>query len=173
MSSPLDRLRTVVGFGLEEIPGATLQTEIPVPDAVLNRLIAQALAGRESVVSAVEIETGEGDRFAAHVIVRGPRLIPQLKVHAEIERQPEFPGLPVLVIRWSLPNLGPLAMMAAPFLANLKGLPRGIAIDGERAFINVAELLETRGLGDLLPLLRRLELHTTPEHAVLRLEMRT
>jgi hypothetical protein len=172
MPSPLERLRELLGVGLNEVPGAIVTAEVPVPDAVINRFITEALARSQTPVAAVRIETGDDDRFTAHVTVRGPRLIPELKLLAEIEQQPT-PQSPMLVLRWALRGMGPLAMMAAPFLANLKGLPPGVRIDGERVIVNVAEVLRSRGLGELLPLITRLELGTRAGRAIVRLELRT
>jgi hypothetical protein len=172
MPSSLERFRDLLGVDIEELSGAALLADIPIPDIVINRLIAQALARREGRVSALYIETGDDNRFVAHVTVRGPRLIPVLKVFGEIERQPEFPRSPVIVVRWALRNMGPLAAMAAPFLTNLKGLPPWISIEGDHAFVNLAELLRARGLGDLVPLIARGELTTRLGKAIVRLELR-
>ena len=172
MPSSLDRLRDLLGVGLEELPGSSLVAEIPIPEVVINRLIAQALARHEGRLSALHIETGDDNRFVAHVTVRGSRLIPVLKVFGEIDRQPQFPRSPVIVVRWSLRNMGPLAAMAAPFLSNLKGLPPWISIEGDRAFINLADLLRARGQGDLVPLIARGEITPRLGHAVVRLECR-
>jgi hypothetical protein len=78
----------------------------------------------------------------------------------------------VIVVRWALRNMGPLAAMAAPFLTNLKGLPPWISIEGDHAFVNLAELLRARGLGDLVPLIARGELTTRLGKAIVRLELR-
>ncbi len=174
MPSPLDRVRDVLGVGVDEIPGATVSTEIPIPDRVINRFIARALQQRPNApVSAVRIETSDGDRFVAHVSIRKLPMIPEISVAAEVERQPQLPESPVLWLRWSLPHLGPIARIAAPIVSNLKGLPPGIRIDGERAAIDVAELLRARGLGDVVALVTRLEVGTMAGRVVVRLELRT
>ena len=173
MPSPLDRVRDLLGVGLDEIPGATVVAEIPIPDAVINRLVAQALARSEAPVTRVHIETGDADRLLAYVTIRGPRLIPEVKVLVEIERQPELPHSPVLVLRWSLPGMGPLAMIAAPFVSNLKKLPPGIRLDGERAVVDLAEMLRSRGMADVLSLLARLHVNTQAGRVLVRVELRT
>jgi hypothetical protein len=170
---PFDRVRDLLGVDLNEIPGATVSGEIPLTDDVINRFIAQALARRQAPVTAVRIETGDGDRFLAHVSVRGPKIVPQLKMVVHIERQPQLPESPVLWLRWTMPGMGPLAMFASPFLANLKGLPPGIRIDGERIAVDLAELLRARGLEQWLTLVRRLQLATRAGQAIVRFEVRT
>jgi hypothetical protein len=173
VTSPLDRVRDLIGVDLKDIPGATVAGEIPLPDEVLNRFIEQALARRDAPVTAVRIETGDGDRFLAHVSIRGPRLVPQIKVLAQIDRQPQLPQSAVLWLRWSLPGMGPLAMFATPFLSNLKALPPGIRIDGDRIAVDIAELLRARGLEQLLTLVSRLQLGTRAGQAIVRFELRT
>lgn len=173
MPSPLDRVRGLLGVGVDEIPGARVAGEIPIPDAVINRVVAQALARSDAPVTRVHIETGDADRLLAYVTIRGPKLIPELKVLIEIERQPELPQSPVLVLRWSLPGMGPLAMFAAPFVSNLKNLPPGIRLDGERAVVDLGEMLRSRGMGDLLSLLARLNVNTQAGRVMVRFELRT
>jgi len=70
-------------------------------------------------------------------------------------------------------RMGPLAMIAAPFLSNLKKLPPGIRIDGERAIVDLGELLRSRGLADLLTLITRLRVGTQAGRLVVRFEART
>jgi hypothetical protein len=173
MSSPLDRVRDLLGIGLDEIPGASVAGEIPIPDRIINRFIGQALSRSQAPVTSVRIESGDGDRLLAYVAIRGPRLIPEVRVLVEIERQPELPQSPVLVLRWSLPGMGPLAMIAAPFLSNLNKLPPGIRIDGEHALVDLADLLRSRGLADLLPLIAQLRVGTQPGRLLVRFEVRT
>jgi len=166
-------MRDVLGISINDLPGAMVAGEIPIPDPMINRFITQALSRSNVPVTAVRIETSDGDRFLAHVTIRGPRLIPEIKVLGEFEQQPDLPRSPVLTVRWSLPGMGPLAMIAAPFLSNLKGLPPGVRIDGERATVNVAEVLQSRGMADLLPLLARLQVGTRAGRAVVTFEVRT
>jgi len=173
MPSPLDRVRDLLGVGLDEIPGARVAGEIPIPDPVINRLVAQALERSQAPVTRVHVETGDADRLLAYVTIRGSRLIPEIKVLIEIDRQPDLPQSPVLVLRWSLPGMGPLAMIAAPFVSNLKNLPAGIRLDGERAIVDLADMLRSRGMADLLSLLGRLNVNTQAGRLLLRFEVRT
>lgn len=166
-------MREVLGIGVEDLPGATVAGDIPIPQSLLNRFIAQALARSQAPVSTVRLELLDGDRFLAHVTIRGLRLIPEVTVAAEVERQPDLPQSPVLTLRWSLPHLGAIARIASPFVSGLKGLPPGVRMEGERATVNVAELLASRGLADIVPLLARVEVHTRSGAALLRFEVRT
>jgi hypothetical protein len=172
VTSPFDRVRELLGIDLKDVPGATLTGEIPLHDDVIDRLVAQALARQESLVSAVRIESADGDRFVARVTVRAP-LVPELNVLLQIERQPVLPESPVLWLHWSLPGLGPLAAFASPFLAKLKQLPPGIRIAGDQIAVDIAELLRARGFEAWLALVTRLELHTRAGQSIVRFELRT
>jgi hypothetical protein len=62
--------------------------------------------------------------------------------------------------------------MAAPFLSNLKNLPPGVRIEGERALVDVAEMLRVRRLGEALRYVRRLEIGTRIGQVIVRFELR-
>jgi hypothetical protein len=93
-------------------------------------------------------------------------------VAISIEEQPQFPESPVLGLRWSLPKLGFLGNLAAPFLSQLTSLPPGVRLDGERVFVDVAEMLRARGLGEAVRYIRRLDLGTRVGQVVVKFELR-
>ena len=156
----LDTIRDRLGFDLREMAGAKLSGDIPLKEQLVNRLIGERL-GPNVPFSSVRVEPLEGDAAAIHLVPRA-RFIPPVRVLARIERQPEFPGDPRLLLRWSLPAAGPLAALAAPLIAHFNALPPGISIDADRVAIDVAELMRSRGLDDLIGMIRRLAVHTRP-----------
>jgi hypothetical protein len=162
-------LRDRFGIDLPDIAGTTLTGEIPLSDALVNRLIAERLANHPQV-SSVRVQAEEGDRVAVLVTPRS-RLMPPVKISALVERQPEFPGAPVLRLHWTMPALGPLAMLAAPALAFFKALPPGIRVEGDRLFVDVRQLLESRGLGEVVGMIRRADIHTRRGGFVVRFEV--
>jgi hypothetical protein len=149
----LGRLRDIAGGNLQELSGTTIAAEIPLTNAVVNRLIAERLAADSGPVSAVQVDALDADTFSAQLLLKA-KMIPPLRIVARIEEQPE-PQRPVLGIRWSMPGLGPLGMLAGPALAFLKTLPRGFRADDDRILVDVAELLRAQGLADLLPFIAR------------------
>jgi hypothetical protein len=151
-------LRDRFGIDLQDISGAKLTGEIPFSDDVVNRVVAAQLANHAQIAS-VRVRAQEGDALTVVVTPRS-RLLPSMQILARIEAQPEFPHRPTLVLRWTMPALGPLALLAAPALAFFKAMPPGISVDGNRAVVDLRELLETRGLGDLATLIRRAAIHT-------------
>ena len=90
----------------------------------------------------------------------------------QIDQQPELPARPVLGMRWALRGLGPLGLLAGPVMGYFKALPPGIRIEGDRAFVNVEELLRHRGLGEIVPLLTRVRVTTRERGFVVAFEFR-
>jgi hypothetical protein len=167
------RAYELLGPNLRDITGSTVAGEIPIAGSLVNRFIAEALANRQTPVAGVELEPREEGRLLAHVSLHGPRFIPAVVVAIQIEQQPQLPDSPVLVLRWSLPKLGFLGNLATPFLSQLKTLPPGVRLEGERLLVDVAELLRSRGLGEALRYLHRLEIGSRTGQILVRFELKT
>ena len=160
--------RDRTGLDLREIAGTTLAGEIPIGDALINRMLAQKFA-QHAQIGSLRIQAQPNDSVAIHVVPRA-RLMPPLNISAVIEGQPQFPDNPTLRLRWSMPAAGPLALFAAPMLAYFKAMPQGIRMDGDRVAVDLRELLRARGLDDVIAFVKTLEVHTRPGGFVLRFE---
>jgi hypothetical protein len=161
-----DRVRQALGIDVADFSGSSLAGEIPFTDAWVNRVVADRLAASQGPVAAAEIHAHQAQQLTALLSMRGPRLIPSVKVAAVIEEQPQFPHQTTLGLRWSLPGMGPLALLAAPALSYFRALPRGVRVDGDRVTLDIGELLRERGLGDLIGYVTALRV-TTRSGAVL------
>ena len=168
--SPLDPLRQVFGERLEALAGSVVAGEVPITAQIVNRLIASALAKSDAPITGAEVVVLEHDAFTVHVKPRAP--LPTVRVDVVIDRQPELPAQPMVGMRWALRGLGPLAMLATPFLSSLKRLPAGVRLDGDRIWVNVEELLRQRGLGDIVPLLTRARVTTSEQRFMIAFELR-
>jgi hypothetical protein len=146
------------GFEPGDVAGASLNGELPISNAIINRLIADALKGRDLPVARVTFEAQDDDRMLVHLDLRGP--LPNIRMALRIDQQPQ-PDNPVLGLRWSLPGIGPFAAFATPALAFFKALPPGIRVEGDRIFINIRELATERGFAEPLNYLRKLQVHAT------------
>jgi hypothetical protein len=156
----LDILCERFGFDVREIAGASASGEIPVGEALVNRLIAQRLAGHAQI-AAVHVAAESDDALSVHVVPRA-RLVPSIRIAARIEQQPDVPQNPTFVLRWSMAGIGRLAMFAAPVLAYFTALPAGIRIDRDRVVVDLRDLLHARGHQDAIGLIRTLEIRTRP-----------
>jgi hypothetical protein len=164
----LDNIRDRLGFDVRELAGAVVSGEIPLPEELVNTLIAQRLPPTAPVTS-VHVQAQQGDSAVVTLVPRA-RFVPTLRVIVRVERQADFPGDPRLFLRWSLPMAGPLAVLAGPLLSHFKALPRGITLDGDRVSIDVREQLHARGLDDVAGLIRRLMVHSRPGGFVVQFE---
>ena len=164
-----DTIRERLGMDIGTFAGAHAVGEVPLSDEFINRQIAERLTNHPQI-SSVRVAAQDGDVVAVQVVPRA-RLIPPLRILARIEQQPAFPQNPTLLLRWSMPAAGPLAMLAAPVLSYFKAMPRGIRIDGDRVAVDVRELLRGRGLDDLSGFIRRLEVHTRPGGFIVQFDL--
>jgi hypothetical protein len=162
-------VRARFGVDLREFAGANIAAEIPLSDEFVTRMIAERLANHPQI-AAVRLQAQEGDTVAIELVPRF-RLMPPLKIVARIELQPELPQHPFLLLRWSMPSAGPLALLAAPVLSYFKAMPKGIQMEGDRIALDLRELLRARGLEDLLEFIRALEIHTRPGGLVARFQL--
>ena len=164
MSLVADKVRNALGIELPAIAGSVFAGEIPLSNALVNRLIAERLAAAHVPIAAVRVEAHAGDRLTIVLSMRGS-LIPDVTIAAQIEEQPQFPGPAVLWLRWTLPAMRALSFFAAPALSYFKKLPPGIRVDGDRIAIDLAELLRSRGLEELMDYITRVNV-TTREGAI-------
>lgn len=172
MPSLADQLRQMFGVGLDELAGTTISGEIPLRNDLVNRLIAQRLAASPTAIEAAQVDAQDDDTIGVELSMRGPKLLPTVRVTARIDRQPDFPHSPVLGLRWSLPGLGPLGLFAASALTWLKALPPGVQADGDRIEVDIAAVLRSQGLGELLAYIAALQVHTRRGAFLIRFELR-
>ena len=116
----------------------------------------------------VDIRPRAGDSFDVLITVTWP-FVPTIKVGFAIERQPQFPSSPVLVLRWSL--LGAVGALASRFMASLDRLPAGVRLDGDRLLVDISQLAERASVASWLPYVRSLELHTVDGRFVIDFEL--
>src|SRR5262245_58338122 len=81
--------------GFRDVAGSRISASLPVSRALINHLVAHALAGTTAPVSAVDIRPRDGDRFEA-VVTLTWKIAPPLTVLFTIDRQPQWPDSPVL-----------------------------------------------------------------------------
>jgi hypothetical protein len=140
----------------------------PISRPLLNRVVGSALAETSAPVRDVDIRPRAGDAFDVLIAVSWP-FVPTIKVSFAIERQPQFPAAPVLVLRWSL--LGAVGALASRFIAALDRLPAGVRLDGDRLLLDIPRLAEKASGASWLPYVRSLELHTVDDRFVVDAEL--
>jgi len=131
-------------------------------------VVSSALGETSSHVRDVDIRPRAGDAFDVLITVSWP-FVPTIKVGFAIERQPQFPASPVLVLRWSL--FGGVGAFASRFVASLDRLPAGVRLDGDRLLLDIPRLAEKASGASWLPYVRSLELHTVEDRFVIDAEL--
>ena len=91
--------------------------------------------------------------------------LPPVTISVQIEQQPQLPDTPLVVRILSLPGL----LSMAGSLLSPSSLPPGIRLDRERVLVDVRQLLEKKGLGEIVPLIERL--HVSSEEGRLLVDV--
>lgn len=141
-----------------DLAGSRAASDLVIPQRLINRVLADALAGSEGRLRGVTVTIHPEYRF--HLDLQLSRsFVPSIAVEAVLDRQPSLPDRPELVFRWrmALPGLAALAGSAATFLGKL---PPGVRMEGDRVFVDIRPIVERAGVADLLPLLSELTLST-------------
>jgi hypothetical protein len=121
-------LRQQLDNGFVDLRGAEAAITLPVSERLLNELVASALPA-SAPVRDLQIVPEAGDRFAVRLRVGSSALIPQLKIALSIDRQPDLPTSPVVVLK--MESTGIMAL-AGPVLRLLNALPAGIVVHEDR-----------------------------------------
>ena len=139
-----------------DLAGAHASFTIPVSDRLLNRIIADRLPP-SSPISELQLRAEDGNRATVSVKLARLAFLPAVRVRLTIERQPELPASPILVLRLAFEGV---AALASPALQFLKSLPPGIALERDRLHVDLATLLAQYGAADALLYVTALELAT-------------
>jgi hypothetical protein len=150
-----------------DVAGARASVVVPVSEALLNAVIAASIPAN-APVREVAIRPEASNRMLVRVRLTKPAFLPPVNVGVLIERQPEFPGSPELVLRiTSLPGLMSFAGAAMSFV---NVLPPGVRMTGDRVFVDIPAQLERFGQSHLLPHVRRINVFTEPGRVILDLQ---
>jgi hypothetical protein len=142
--------------GFEDVRGAEASVTLPVSERLLNEAIAESLPA-SAPVRELHVKPQAGDRFAVSARIGSSSWLPAINLGVVIDRQPDLPSSPVLVLRLETSGLSALAGAALRFL---NSLPPGIRVEADRIFVDVAKLLDARGLRRYLAYVNELRVNT-------------
>jgi hypothetical protein len=137
---------------------------LPIADAAITQAIA-ALLPPSAPVSAVVLEAEEGNQFTVRAQLRRPSFLPPIPSHLTIERQPQFPGAPLFVVRCD-----GVAAIAGPLLRIFNVLPPWAQFDGRRISIDLAALAKMYGATAALASVTALTITTTAGRVILSVQ---
>lgn len=152
----LEILNHLQSTGFKDVAGTRLSGTIPLSERLINEVVAASIP-RGGHVREAHVRPEPGGRLSVRVAPRAA-LLPSLTLKLQIERQPEFPGNPVLVLRMA--KMGGLLGMASAALPIAGMLPPGVRLDGERILVDIRAMAAQRGFADLLAHVKQLNITT-------------
>ncbi len=161
-----DILTTLQSSGFRDIAGARMVADVPVSARLVNELVAASIPPNVPV-RAVVIRPEPNDQFSVRISPRAT-LLPALTLRLGIERQPDFPSFPVLVMR--MQTMGGLFGFASAALPIATMLPPGVRLEGDRILVDLAALAAQRGFAAHLHYVRRLAIHSEDGRVVVHVE---
>ena len=102
-------LRSLQATQFRDLAGSQVSARVPVSERLINEVVALTLPTNVPIREA-RVRPVPGDAFSVRVTPRSA-FLPSLTIKLTIERQPELPGSPVLVLR--METLGGLIGLAA------------------------------------------------------------
>jgi hypothetical protein len=150
----LDLLREQQSTRFADLAGAHTVFTIPVSERLLNRIVADRLP-RSAPVSELQLHPEDGNHVTISVKLSKFAFLPAVRVRFAIERQPDLPASPVLVLR-----IEGKAALAGPALGFLNVLPPGVRLENDRLLVDLAALLAQYGASEVLLYLTAIEVTT-------------
>jgi hypothetical protein len=104
----------------------------------------------------VDVRAHAGNTLSVRIKLSKPAIMPPITIKAAIERQPQLPSNPALVLQ--ILTGGALLSLAGTALRIVDVLPPGVTLDGDRLLVDLFTILTQRGAEALLPFLEQLEI---------------
>lgn len=124
-------------------------------ERLLNEIIAESVP-RSAPVRELHVTPQAGDRFAVRARIGSSPLLPAINLTLTIDRQPDLPASPVLILRMQTSGL---LSLAGPALRFLDALPPGVRVEHDRIYVDLAKLLSARGLESYLDYVKELRVN--------------
>jgi hypothetical protein len=120
---------------------------------------------RNLPVREVSISPEDGNRLSVRVVPKA-MFMPALTLKLDIEKQPEIPTAPVLVLRLAtMPGLLGLAGAALPQV-----MPPGVRMQGEVILVDLEAMARHHGFLEAFAHLRELRVTTAPGRLILSVD---
>lgn len=150
----------------DELAGTHVHATIPIAGTLVNAFIRDTMP-RTLPVRDVAVTPEDGNRLSVRVVPKA-MFVPALTLKLVIEKQPEIPTSPVLVLRLgTMPALLGLAGAAFP-LAQV--LPPGIRLQGEVILVDLQEMARHHGFEQVFGHLRQVRVTTERGRLLIELD---
>ena len=147
-----------------ELQGTRATLSIPVSERLLNELITTMMPA-SGPLRDLQVRPQAANRLAVRARASRLDFLPPVTISLQIEQQPQLPDTPLVIRILSLPGL----LSMASSLLSPGSLPPGIRLERDRVVVDVRQLLELKGFGEIVPLIERL--HVASEEGRLRLDV--
>ena len=148
-------LERELASGFSSLPGTQIKGTLPVPGALLNQALKDALAKKSGPVKGVMVALLDGNKAIAVVAIDQFLLPKTLELPFSIE--PTVARNGQLIVTIQLESPGGLVGVLIPLLA---GLVPGVTANGTMLSIDLGTQLKEKSGHDLAPLIEKLELST-------------
>ena len=160
----LEQLRATRFAGIQ---GARLSVSIPIAERLLNELVTAALPPSVPVRD-LAVKPRAANTLQLRARVAKLDFLPPVTLTFDIDQQPRLPDTPLGLRLRTFPGL---TALAGPLLSQ-KVFPPGIRLEGDRLFVDLRQLIERAGYGDLVPLIERLHLATEEGQLLVEVDAR-
>jgi hypothetical protein len=162
-------LRSLQATQFRDLAGSTVSARVPVSERLINEVVALTLPTNVPIREA-QVHPEPGDRFSVRVTPRSA-FLPSLTIKLTIERQPELPGSPVLVLRMT--TLSGLVGLAAAVFPIAQMLPPGVRMERDLIHVDLHAMAAQHGVSDLIQYLRQLRVTTEDGRVIVHAELAT
>lgn len=168
-----DRLRTFLNrqqaSGLAGLVGSEMRAAIRVSAALLADAL-RTFAPASSAVRDLTVAPRAGNRFDVQVKLAKPAFLPAINITATIERQPNLPSDPTLVLH--LTGIGGMMRFAGPAAGAFGNLPPGVRMEGDRVFVDLRAVLASQHQAEWLEHVEQLDISSDEGAVILYVQAR-
>jgi hypothetical protein len=150
-------VRRQLEAGFPDLRGARADVTLPISDRLLNEAISEVLPA-SAPVRDLKLTSRPGNRIRVRCRIAAASFLPPINLTLLIERQPQLPASPILVLKLETAGLLSFAGSALRFL---EALPPGVWIEQDRIHVDLSALLAERGLAGLLEFAEQVHVTTT------------
>ncbi len=151
------------------LSGSEIQATLRISADLLNEAIAANVASG-AFLRELTVEPRGGNHLGIRIKLAKPAFLPTFSLTLLIERQPQLPADPVLVMKLS--GVAGMIGLAAPAITSFKVLPPGVRLEGDRVLIDLRTLLQRYGQTALLDHAEQLQVTTEEGRLILLVHAR-
>jgi len=141
--------------GFPGLAGSEMHATIKISAQLLNEAVSGLLAAKPTPIRSLTVSPHADNRIDVRVDV-AKAFIPTLNLTLVVDRPPQLPADPVLVLRFT--SGAGMLRLAGPMLSAF--LPPGIRLDGDRLLVDLRAILQPYDPGRIFELAREIEVAT-------------